>query len=64
MKPSASSIFNNLAFWHGWSPACLSTGMNFLLILLALQVVVVIASFVRERGEDKTFEGDKVGFRS
>ena len=46
------------------TPLCFSTGMNFLLILLALQVVVVIASFVRERGEDKTFEGDKVGFRS
>ena len=48
----------------GWTPACPFIGMNFLLVLLALQVVVVIASFVRERGEDKTFEGDKVGFRS
>jgi len=38
--------------------------MNIWLILLALQVVVVIASLVRERGEDKTFEGDKLGYRS
>lgn len=39
-------------------------GMNIWLILLALQVVVVIASLVRERGEDTAFEGDKLGYRS
>lgn len=38
--------------------------MNILLILLALQVVVAVASLLGERGEDKAFEGDKLGYRS
>jgi hypothetical protein len=38
--------------------------MNFWLILLALQVIVTVYSLCREYGEDKTFEGDKLGYRS
>jgi hypothetical protein len=38
--------------------------MNIWLILLALQVIVTVYSLCRERGEEKTFEGDKLGFRS
>lgn len=38
--------------------------MNIFLILLVLQVLVTVFSLFRERGEDKAFEGAKIGYRS
>jgi hypothetical protein len=32
--------------------------------LLALQIVIAAVALFRERGEDKAFAGDKLGFRS
>lgn len=38
--------------------------MNITLILLAVQILVTILSFLAERGEDPKFAGDKLGYRS
>lgn len=38
--------------------------MNIFLILLAIQVLVTVFSLFRECGEDKAFEGDRIGYRS
>jgi hypothetical protein len=38
--------------------------MNFWMILLAAQVVVVLVAFVRESGQDVRFEGEKITYRS
>ena len=34
------------------------------MILLAAQIVVAVVALIRDRGEDKAFQGDKLGFRS
>ena len=39
-------------------------GMSILLILLAVQVLVTVLSFVFEGGEDPRFEDSKVIYRS
>ncbi len=38
--------------------------MTLTLIVIALQVVVMLVSVLRESGEDTRFEGDKLTFRS
>jgi len=38
--------------------------MTLTLIVVALQVIVMLFSVVRESGEDTRFEGDKLTFRS
>ena len=38
--------------------------MNIALIVLALQITVVVAALLREKGEDERFAGDKLGYRS
>lgn len=43
---------------------CPIQGMNLALIVFLIQVVVVLAALVRERGEDAAFQGDKLGYRS
>jgi hypothetical protein len=44
--------------------ACLSKGMNIWLVVLAVQVIAAVIALVKESGEDKRFEGDKLGYRS
>ena len=34
------------------------------MILFAAQIVIAAVAMIRERGEDKNFQGDKLGFRS
>ncbi len=34
------------------------------MILLAAQIVIAVVALIRDRGEDKAFRGDKLGFRS
>ncbi len=43
---------------------CFLKGMTLTLIVVALQVIVMLFSVVRESGEDTRFEGDKLTFRS
>jgi hypothetical protein len=38
--------------------------MNLSLIIFALQVAVSVFSLLRESGEDESFAGDKLGYRS
>jgi hypothetical protein len=38
--------------------------MTLTLIVIAIQIVVMLFSVVRESGEDTRFEGDKLTFRS
>jgi hypothetical protein len=38
--------------------------MHLSLILFTLQVLVTVFSLVRESGEDESFAGDKLGYRS
>jgi len=38
--------------------------MTLALIVLAAQVIFALVSFLRESGEDESFAGDKLGFRS
>jgi hypothetical protein len=38
--------------------------MNIFLILLAIQVLVTVFALFGECGEDKAFEGDRIGYRS
>jgi len=38
--------------------------MNLSLILFTLQLLVTVFAFVRESGEDESFAGDKLGYRS
>ena len=47
-----------------WRNACPIKGMTLTLIVIALQVVVMVVALVRESGEDTSFEGDKLTFRS
>jgi hypothetical protein len=44
--------------------ACLIKGMNIWLTVLVVQVIAAVVALVRESGEDKRFEGDKLGYRS
>jgi hypothetical protein len=43
---------------------CESSGMNVSLIVFAVQVLVSVFSLLRESGEDESFAGDKLGYRS
>ena len=38
--------------------------MNIWFIWTVAQVIVVVVGLFRERGEDNTFAGDKLGYRS
>jgi len=47
-----------------WNVRCFSYGMNIWVILLAIQILISVAAFFRESGEDTQFEGDKLALRS
>jgi len=47
-----------------WRGRCLSMGMTILLILLTIQVLITLLALVFETGEDSSFEGDKLMYRS
>jgi hypothetical protein len=34
------------------------------IIVLTVQVLITVASFIQESGEDPRFQGDKLGYRS
>ena len=38
--------------------------MTLTLVLVGLQIVALLVSLIRERGEDTRFEGEKLAFRS
>ena len=49
--------------WPRAAP-CFLGGMNFWLMVIAVQMVVTIFALIRDRGEDSRFVADKVGYRS
>jgi hypothetical protein len=56
--------FNSLDSVIGGVAKCESSGMNLSLIVFAVQVLVSVFSLLRESGEDESFAGDKLGYRS
>jgi hypothetical protein len=56
--------FNSLDNVSRGVATCESSGMNLSLVVFALQVLVSVFSLLRESGEDESFAGDKLGYRS
>ncbi len=57
-------LFSDLQAPASRHSRCVSKGMSFWLILLAVQAAVMMFALVRESGKDTRFEGEKLGFRS
>ena len=63
-KPKQSNENTCFQWLTRWLPVCPIKGMTLTIILVALQMIVLFASLLRESGEDTRFEGEKLTFRS